>query len=65
MADTHTTVNLGENSPQYVAYRLTWEVLKREKPSDGEYTRAQILNTYAECLHAANGYRNWEKPTQR
>jgi hypothetical protein len=69
MADT-PVVNIGENSPEYVAYLLLQECAKAEKmvlrnlpfsqPS-GETTRKWILDTYAECLKAVRGGRNFLK----
>ena len=59
MAD-NTTVHIGENSTEYVAYRLLLEIARTEdrdfyptgkKPADREY----ILSTYAQCLRAARG----------
>jgi hypothetical protein len=42
-------VHIGENTPEYVAYRLMEKVLLVE---GGRSTRESILNTYAECLIA-------------
>jgi hypothetical protein len=70
MADTNTVVHIGENSPEQVAFKLLHEVAKAEdvtlvgtgsgrgKAPD----RAWLLNTFAECLHAARGYRTFDEP---
>jgi hypothetical protein len=60
MADTNTTVHIGENSPEHVAYRLMADIAKIEdkalyRTSENEGHRADrkwILDTYAECLSA-------------
>jgi hypothetical protein len=55
MAD-QPVVHIGENSPEYIAFRLMDRVLSREMESR-QQTREIILDTYAECLAAAKGYR--------
>lgn len=59
-------VHIGENSPEHVAYRLLhdivnvegkilhWSKDRAEKMANRKY----ILDTYAECLHAAQGNRS-------
>lgn len=63
MADT--VVHMGENSPEYVAYKLLHEIAGIEKkslhnePASGWTiaNRAWILDTYRECLVATKGLR--------
>jgi hypothetical protein len=61
MAD-NTTVHIGENSPEYIAFRLLqqiahaedttlWGVAGNKKPN-----RDYILTTYEECLHVVKGF---------
>jgi hypothetical protein len=57
MAD-NSVVHIGENSPEYVAYRLLKDIARVE---DGSKDRKWILDTFAECLHAAKGYRDWQR----
>ena len=63
MADA-PVVHIGENSPEYVAYRLLRDIAGVEEKSKGPaYTMANadrkwILDTYAECLHTVKGYRD-------
>lgn len=65
MADT-AVVHMGENSPEQVAYKLLIHVaategymLRSGPTSDGNKpSRQYILDTYAECLRAARGYRD-------
>ncbi len=63
MADA-PVVHIGENSPEYVAYRLLESVARAEgklltamagdpRAADRDY----ILNTYAECLEAVKDRR--------
>jgi hypothetical protein len=60
-------VHIGENSPEHVAYQLFREVARAEKMNvinsptshGGEATRKWILDTYAECLYAAMGRRQF------
>lgn len=49
MADKAAIVHIGENSPEEVAYKMTWDVLRMEKVT---LTRKLYLDTYAECLQA-------------
>jgi hypothetical protein len=49
MADAPAVQN-GENSPEYVAWKLMFEVLRHENPKS--MTRQLVLDTYAECLQA-------------
>lgn len=59
MADA-PVVHIGENSPEYIAYRLLHDVAGAEnklfRPTSGSgYAAADrkwILDTYAECLRA-------------
>ncbi len=52
-----TKVHIGENSPEQVAYRLMQDVLNLEA-SQG-MSRKKILDTYAECMQAVKGYREF------
>lgn len=65
MAD-NTTVHIGENSPQQVAYKLMQDIAKVERKilynsvnpsSDTTADRKWILDTYSECLSAVQGNR--------
>jgi hypothetical protein len=67
MAESAPVVHIGENSPEHVAFRLMETVMGVERKSlyhddlsAGWSTadRKYILDTYAECLHAAKGYRS-------
>ncbi len=57
MADS-TAVHLGENSPEYIAYRLMQDVMRSEKRQNYEDSkgtladRKYLLDTYAECVMA-------------
>lgn len=66
MADPAPVVHIGENSPEQVAYKLMGHIADVERKSihqsqpTGGWTAADrkwILDTYAECLQAAKGYR--------
>ena len=54
-------VHIGENSQEHVAFKLMAFVLDEEyddrKASGAKKTRKLILDTYAECLKAAKGFR--------
>jgi hypothetical protein len=64
MADA-PVVHIGENSLEYVAYRLMRDIahvekkklngIARQNPPD----RKWILDTYAECRQAVIGQRDW------
>ena len=63
MAD-EAVVHIGENSPEYVAYRLLAHVARWEgknlnaRAGDSQAAdRGYILDTYAECLEAVKGGR--------
>lgn len=59
MAD-ETVVHIGENSPEKVAYTLTRDVLFSVENSDwNNLDRKTFLDTYAECLHAVRGFRDF------
>lgn len=60
MADA-PVVHIGQNSPEKIAYDLMLAVLQAEKVAHENRTRKQLLDTYAECLDAVRGSRNWEK----
>lgn len=59
MADA-AAVHIGENSPEYIAYRLMLNIASCEertlhsgaKAADREY----ILTTYQQCLRAVKGF---------
>lgn len=65
MAD-QPVVHIGENSPEEVAFKLFCRIGFLEKKTDahgfivsgGEADRRYILDTYAECLEAAKGFRS-------
>jgi hypothetical protein len=48
-------VQVGEGSPEYIAFKLMLEVAMVE---GGLKDRKGILDTYAECLQTTNGYRD-------
>jgi hypothetical protein len=48
MANDAPAIHIGENSPEYVAYLLMFQVNSAEKPQTR--TRKEILDLYAECL---------------
>ena len=56
MKMTDPALHIGDNSPEYVAYRLMFDIAKVEKkaltPSASCQTadRRWVLDTYAECL---------------
>lgn len=51
-------VKASEGSPEYVAYKLLFDIATIE---GGLKDRKRVLDTYAECLHATRGYREWSK----
>jgi len=57
MADI-PVVHIGENSPEYVAYRLLREIARLEK---GMGDRKKLLDTYAECLRTVRDPHNRPK----
>ena len=59
MADT-AVIHTGENSPEYIAYRLMHHCLEADKITAEKKTRKAILDTYAECLFAVRGHRKFE-----
>ncbi len=64
MADT-PVVHIGENSPEQVAYRLMIDVANVEGYLN-KMDRKKILDTYAECLDAVRGRRQYEgKPVNK
>ena len=48
MADT--VVHTGENSQEYIAYKLTLDINRAE--GKDRHSRDEILNLYSECLQA-------------
>lgn len=52
MADQTIKVDLGEGTKENVALKLTEMIMWRERENQREWTRAQILDLYAECLEA-------------
>jgi hypothetical protein len=62
MAETPAS-HIGENSPEQIAYKLFEEVARAEDhstksiPGSTKPDREWILDTYAECLTAAKGFR--------
>lgn len=60
MADKDTVVHIGENSPEQVALKLTERVLfSVEDRKYDQLTRKEYLDTYAECLVAVRGARDF------
>ena len=64
MAGDNTVVNLGENSPEQVAFKLLQLVANAEKKqlqsvmsASANSDRKWILDTYVECLQAVKGSR--------
>jgi hypothetical protein len=51
MADK-PVVHIGENSPEYVAYKLMLDIIRIEGKE--RHSKDDILNLYAECLHTVN-----------
>ena len=51
MADK-PVVHIGENSPEYVAYKLMLDIVRIEGKE--RHSKDEILNLYAECLHTVN-----------
>lgn len=56
MADA-PVVHIGENSPQEVAFKLLRMVMAAENKGISDANREYILDGYAECLNATNGFR--------
>jgi hypothetical protein len=54
-------VNIGQNSPEKIAYDLMIGVLNAEKVTAEDRTRKLILDTYAECILAVRGNRTRTK----
>jgi len=57
MADA-PVVHIGQNSPEEVAYKLAHRILVEEKKP---FTRAYLLDLFAECFDAVRGGRNWKQ----
>jgi hypothetical protein len=57
MADD-VTVRMGEGSPEFVAWRLL-DYIRRSDPQSGGKSKKEILDLYAECLHATAGRRGF------
>lgn len=53
----------GSGSPTRVAYDLAMQIISDERMTIGsdKQDRKYVLDLYAECLHAANGFRDWTK----
>ena len=64
MADK-PVVHIGENSPEWVAYKLMHDILMTEEKTPANATRKDILDTYAECLQAVRGRRVVNKSGQQ
>ena len=66
MADTNTTVHIGENSPEYVAFKLMERIASNEQKglysTHSEADRQWILSTYAECLQTVKQPYDWPRP---
>lgn len=61
-----SVINLGENSTEYVAYRLLQDIMRLERKTiltgslkEGWSTadRSYVLDTYHECLRTVRGLR--------
>ena len=60
-----STVHIGENSPEQIAYRLYHEIMRTEdkvpyRPTDGSEKQADrkyLLDLYSECIDAVRGHR--------
>ncbi len=51
MSNGNTVVTLGENSPEFIAWRLLSFVLDEEtRLAGGTLTRERYLDLYSECL---------------
>ena len=55
-----------QNSAEAIAYKLMLDIQSAERAYNSEsgkipLTREWILNTYAECLYATKGYRDFPK----
>jgi hypothetical protein len=55
-----TTLRIGENSPEHVAYKLFYDVMSAEgrtiiQGNNGTVDRAYILRTYWECRRVVSG----------
>lgn len=61
MADRSAVVHLGENSPEYVAWKLYEHVMQVENDRR-PFNRKYLLDTYAECLDTVRGSRSYKKP---
>lgn len=46
MADAHTTVHIGENSPRQAAYKLSIDVMSAENKGPSNSDRAYSLKLY-------------------
>ncbi|MCA8901294.1 MAG: hypothetical protein KDA53_08585 [Hyphomonas sp.] len=54
-------VELIQTSKEEVAYKLYREITGAEdRPIGREEVRKYLLDTYAECLHATRGLRDWK-----
>jgi len=53
MADA-PDVHIGENSPEYVAYRLLDLVRRNDPQYGGAKPKKELLDLYAECLNAVH-----------
>lgn len=67
MPDTPTVVHIGENSPEQVAWKLMMLIAALEEKKvpgaiggHGAPDREWLLDTYAECLDATQGQRNYQ-----
>ena len=61
MADSDTTVHIGENSPEQVAFKLLQEIAYAEGknmfngPAGDKPDRAWILEAYRQCRRTVSG----------
>lgn len=62
MADKGAVVHIGENSPEEVAFKLAEVILFQLEGKARKGTpRKEYLDTFAECLDAVRGHRDWTK----
>ena len=53
-------IKLKTTTKEEVAYKLAMDIASREKLYENENSyRKNLLDLYAECLYAANGYRDF------
>ena len=53
------TIRIAENTPEQVAYKLFDDIRVAENRQLANMDRQYILDTYAECMEAVRGERDW------